>query len=172
MPPPADFRQVGHSFPPIQQCGRYNGRISYWRLFAIENVIRIIAHTLLITQYPREWVSSTISKDKYAYLEHRKASYRSQPAGSTPGPHDVYYLSLSDLTKIVANHADLFRLTMPYVDVDSWIARLERVHLPRNLVAHMNWPNDNDRAEIERLYRETRSLHRLLQRNGFPFQVP
>jgi hypothetical protein len=172
MHPPTDFRQFPFALSPIQDCGRYNGRISYWRLYAIENALRIIAHSVLITQYPRDWVSQTVSRKKYGEIEFRKADYRSQPAVSSPGAHDVYYLSLSDLTKIVANHADLFKRAIPYLDIDNWIVRLERVRLPRNLVAHMNWPNANDRVEIETAYREMRSLNRLLMSSGFALQVP
>ncbi len=170
MPPPPDFRQVPHALPAVRDCGRYNGRTSYWRLFAIENILRVIAHTVLISQYQRDWVPSVVSKQKYADIEWRKADYRNHPAGSTPGQHDVYYLALSDLTKIIANHADLFRVSIP--DIDTWILRLERVRLPRNIVAHMNWPNTSDRTEIAGLYRQLLSLHRLLNTEGFHFQVP
>jgi hypothetical protein len=46
-------------------------------------------------------------------------------------------------------------------DIDAWIARIEQVRLPRNIVGHMNWPNKVDRQRIDVVYAD---LHQLVQR--------
>jgi hypothetical protein len=74
--------------------------------------------------------------------------------------HGVYYLFLSDLNKIITPNSHLFRPHVP--DIDQWIARIEQIRVPRNIVGHMNWLTAVDRTRIDVLYADLQQLVKLL----------
>jgi hypothetical protein len=170
MAVPPDFRTQPLALSAISDCGRYTARNSYWRLYAIENVLRVIAHSVLTIQISPSWWSVAVSPTVDDKVQRVKADYHRQPHRSNPGNHDIYYLFLPDLTKIVSIHADLFRPIVP--DVDTWIARLEGIRLPRNIIGHMNWLNSADRTDVDSLYKDLRRLHRRLQNEGVNLIIP
>jgi hypothetical protein len=170
MAVPLDFRTKPLSLNAIADCGRYSGRISYWRLYVIENVVRVITHSVLTVQIGPKWWTVAVSPWIDKKVQGVKADYRSQPHRANPGNHDIYYLFLPDLTKIISTHAGLFNPIIP--EIDTWIARLESIRLPRNIVGHMNWPNNKDRSDVDRLYRDIKRLHQQLQRPGFNLIIP
>lgn len=53
-------------------------------------------------------------------------------------------------------NSNLFLPLIP--DIDQWMARIEQIRLPRNVVAHMNWPSQTDRQRIDVFYNDVRSL--------------
>ena len=170
MAVPPDFRTQLLSLNAISECGRYTARTSYWRLYAIENVLRIITHSILTIQIGPGWWSVAVSPPLDNKVQGVKADYRRQPHRSNPGTHNIYYLFLPDLTKIVSVHANLFRPIIP--DIDTWIARLEAIRLPRNIVGHMNWLNSTDITDVDSLYRDLKRLHKQLQNQGVTLIIP
>jgi hypothetical protein len=52
--------------------------------------------------------------------------------------------------------SDLFLPLVP--EIDLWMAKIEQIRLPRNVVAHMNWPSDTDRKRIDVLYDDVVAL--------------
>jgi hypothetical protein len=167
---PSDFRTQLLSLNAISKCGRYTARTSYWRLYAIENIVRIITHSVLTIQINPGWWSFAVSSPVDNKVRGVKADYHNQPRRSNPGNHNIYYLFLPDLTKIVSVHANLFRPIIP--DIDTWIARLEEIRLPRNIVGHMNWLNNTDKTDVRSLYRDLRRLHRQLKMAGVNLIIP
>jgi hypothetical protein len=85
-----------------------------------------------------------------------RSTYTSSPWRSSPGKHDIYFIDLADLNEIIRANSNLFLPLIP--DVDQWMARIEQIRLPRNVVAHMNWPNQTDRQRIDVFYNDVRSL--------------
>lgn len=170
MAAPPDFRTQPLALDGIADCGRYAGRSSYWRLYVIENLVRVIAHSVLTVQINPNWWSVAVSTGVDRKVQSVKSDYRAQPNRANPGSHDIYYLFLPDLTKIVANHAHLFRQIIP--DIDVWVARLEQIRLPRNVVSHMNWLNHADRTDVDILYTALKSLYRRLRKSGINLLVP
>lgn len=170
MAVPPDFRIQSLALSAISQCGRYTGRTSYWRLYAIENVLRVIVHSILTTQISPSWWDVAVSPIIDHKVQRVKADYSRQPHRANPGNHDIYYLFLPDLTKIASIHADLFRPIIP--DIDTWIARLEAIRLPRNIVGHMNWLNSADRTDVDSLYKDLGRLHQRLQKSGVNLIIP
>jgi hypothetical protein len=96
--------------------------------------------------------------------------YASRPWHSTPGKHDVYYTFLSDLSKIITVNSHLFKPIIP--DIDQWIARIEQVRLPRNIVGHMNWPSATDRQRIDVCHADLQQLVQQLVSQGVTLNVP
>jgi hypothetical protein len=170
MPTPLDFRTLPLSTSSIAECARFTGRRPYWKLYVIENIIRVIIHSVLVAQLHPNWWSLAVDPKTDRNVQKRKVDYRSQPHHSYPGTHDIYFLFLSDLSRIMLVNAHHFLPVVP--DVHNWIARLESVRLPRNVVGHMNWLNTNDVQEIDLLYTDIKSLQRRLARSRFALVVP
>jgi len=62
MPRVLDFRL--YSFQPnrIARCGRKIGRDVYWKLYVIENTIRIVIHSVLTAQINANWWSAAVDQ--------------------------------------------------------------------------------------------------------------
>jgi len=143
----------------MTKSGKYVGKTSYWRLYAIENAWRIIVHSVLNAQFaPDDWWVVAVDKPTREKAEDRKKDYAKRPWHGHGGNHGVYYLLLSDLTKIIATHRDLFRPIAP--QIDNWIAKLDDLRLPRNVVGHMNWPTSQDLKRIDVFYEDLQQLLR------------
>jgi hypothetical protein len=170
MAVPPDFRTQPLVLSAIADCGRFTARTSYWRLYTVENDLRVIAHSILTIQINPTWWSVAVSPDIDRKVQNVKADYHRQPHRANPGNHDIYYLFLPDLTKIISVHAGLFRPFIP--DIDTWIAQFEAIRLPRNIVGHMNWLNSVDRTDVDSLYRDLRRLHQRLQKSGVHLLIP
>jgi hypothetical protein len=115
-------------------------------------------------------VSVNLSKDEANFMQRIKLRHRAQPHRSYPGNHDVYFLSLDKLTKIIIAHAALFTPWMP--DIQQWIVRISSVAIPRNIVGHMNWLNAIDEQDIDALYTDLRRLYRQLPATGLTLLIP
>jgi hypothetical protein len=144
--------------------------VSTITLYAIENLFRIIVHSVLTVQIHPNWWSYVISNYKDGKVQAIKQDYANQPGSTLPGSHDIYYLFLSDLTKIISDHSHLFIVFIP--DINQWIIKLEQVRLPRNIVGHMNWPSVVDRSRIDKTYRDTKSLIRRFSNSGINIIIP
>jgi hypothetical protein len=166
-----DFRLSAFARPRVDDCGRYLGHNTYWKLYSIENYLRVILHSILLAQIGPAWLDQSIDREKKRIIERNKLRYLSKPGHTSPGKHDIYYLYLSDLSKIMLLNKHLIVTLIP--DVDTWVLKLEDVLVPRNLVGHMNFPHQGDRARIDALHRELNGLvQKLEKRAGFTIQVP
>jgi hypothetical protein len=98
-------------------------------------------------------------------------SYAQQPWYSTPGRHEIYYTFLGDLNEILRSHSHLFDSVVD--NIDQWIARLEQIRFPRNIVGHMNWLTAADRKRIDVLHSDIQALLRHLVSKGLlTTQIP
>ena len=166
----ADFRAIPFDAVKVDSSGKDIGKNVYWKLYSIENLTRVIIHSVLSAQISSDWwetaVDETIKKRTMRFRE----AYEKRPWHSTPGKHDIYYVYLSDLNEIIRANSHLFR---PIIDdVDEWIAKIEQIRLPRNVVGHMNWPNSTDRERINVIYSDIHQLVRHLARPSFQLAIP
>ena len=132
------------------------GRAVYWRLYAIENVIRVLVHSVLTAQVGPDWWPKCVDSDLQAKTSRSRSKYALNPWHSSPGLHDIYHLDLGDLNSIMRVNRSFFDTVIS--DLDSWIARIEQIRLPRNVVAHMNWPSPTDRKRIDVFHHDVCAL--------------
>jgi hypothetical protein len=169
MPVVRDYRK--YSFLPnrIDRCGRDIGSKLYWKLYAVENTIRIVVHSVLSAQIGTNWWISAVDQTIITKAQRFRASYVARPQNANPGIHDVHLIFLSDLTEIIRANSNLFRPVVP--DIDLWISRLEGIRVPRNLVGHMNFPNAYDRNAIINAYSQLPSLISHLKARNVPLEI-
>jgi hypothetical protein len=170
MPAPKDFRAYAFDPRRVDAAGRNIGQHVYWRLYAIENMLRVITHSVLSAQIGAHWWAVAVAPTIQGKVARTKSDYATRPWHSTPGKHDIYYVFLSDLSKIIAANSHLFAPTIP--DIDQWIARLEQVRLPRNIVGHMNWPHKTDRQRIDVVHADLHQLLGQLVASGIVLSAP
>lgn len=92
------------------------------------------------------------------------------PRNASPGVNDIHLVYLSDLVEIIRANSHLFNPIVP--TTNHWIALLEAIRIPRNLVGHMNFPNAHDRNAIENAYNQLPLLLRDLTVFPIPIKVP
>lgn len=170
MPIVRDFRNYSFSPVRIERCGRFIGRRSYWKLYAVENVLRIFIHSALSAQISPAWWDVAVDPKIRKNAEKFRTQYTKRPSHTQPGGHGIYYVFLSDLNKIIAANSNL--LSPVVANIDSWIANIEEIRIPRNVVGHMNFPNEPDRRRIDRIYSEIRTLIQELETHRLPVQIP
>lgn len=170
MPIVRDFRT--YSFHParIERCGRFVGRRSYWKLYTVENLLRIFIHSALTAQINPQWWNVAVDPAIRKNVEKFKRHYMARPWHTLPGSHDIYFVFLSDLNKIITANSNLLLPVVP--DIDTWIAKIEEIRIPRNLVGHMNFPNGPDRDRIDRIYLEIPALIEHLKTHRLAVQIP
>jgi hypothetical protein len=169
MPSVNDFRLALFNVTRVRACGQSIGRTVYWKLYAIENVMRIIIHSVLNAQIGPHWWTTAVSTTLQGKARRSQAKYRAQPWHSSPGNHDIYHLNLADLNEIVRANKHLFLPVIP--DIDQWLARIELIRLPRNIVAHMNWPQRIDRNRISVVCADIQVLATQLN-SAFSLSIP
>jgi len=170
MPIASDFRNYAFDQVRVDAAGRNIGGRVYWKLYAIENLVRVVVHSVLTAQAGAGWWSVAVDPRLRQRVTDRMKEYASRPWHSTPGRHDIYYTLLSDLSKIITANSHLFKPII--ADIDQWIARLEQVRIPRNIVGHMNWPSQIDRQRIDVCYADLQQLVTHLANQGFSLSVP
>jgi hypothetical protein len=150
-----DFRIKPLNFSSIDDSGKYIGKNIYWRLYTIENLVRIVVHSVLIVQIHKNWWDTAADESLKKKVIKRKAGYLSVPWHSNPGSHEIYFIDLSDLMEIIRANSHLIS---PMVkDIDLWVGKLEQVRVPRNVAAHMNWPNATDKQRIDVLHSDVKA---------------
>lgn len=169
MPATSDFRNYAFSAHRVDASGKNVGRGVYWKLYAIENLLRVIAHSILTVQIGPGWWEGVDPSIKDS-VQRRKAQYAERPWHSMPGRHELYYTFLSELSKIITAHSHLFSPII--ADIDQWVARIEQVRLPRNIVGHMNWPHSVDRRRIDLMHYDLCQLVQQLLASGRDLSVP
>jgi hypothetical protein len=170
MPKAKDFRRTTNFDPArIRSSGKHIGSHVYWKLYASENLIRVIIHSVLSSQVGLTWWSLAVEPRIQQKAQGFRTSYSARPWHNMPGHHDVYYVDLSDLNNIIRANSHLFAPAIP--DIDQWIARIEQSRLPRNVVAHMNWPTDTDSKRIDVLFADLQALAAKLG-SPIPMSIP
>ena len=152
-----DFRAAtAFDAKAVDRSGKDVAKRTYWKLYSIENAVRVLIHSLLNAQIGAQWWASAVDKKLQNKAEGFRKKYTARPWHTPPGTHDIYYIDLADLNEIIRANSNLF---LPVVaDIDQWMAKLEQIRLPRNVVAHMNWPSDTDRKRIDVLYDDVQTL--------------
>jgi hypothetical protein len=118
----------------------------------VENLLRIFIHSALSVQISPTWWDVAVDPKIRKNAEKFRSHYSKRPWHTLPGRHAIYYVFLSDLNKIISANSNLLLPVLP--DVDAWIAKIEEVRVPRNLVGHMNFPNNPDLQRIDGVYSE------------------
>ncbi len=170
MPQVSDFRQFSFDVQRIQASGKHVGRNVYWKLYTIENLVRVFINSVLSIQISPRWWSTAVDPTIAGKATHVKSQYSSRPWHSQPGSHDIYFVFLPDLNEIIRANSHLFLPIVP--DVDQWIARLEQVRIPRNIVGQMNWPSAIDQKRIDVLHSDLVSLITYLSGSGLLIAIP
>lgn len=153
----SDFRSAAvFELPLVGTSGKYIGRNIYWKLYAIENIVRVIIHSVLSVQINTNWWTTATDPKLQKDALNSRQKYSTRPWHAAPGNHDIYYVNLSDLNNIIRANSHLFIPTIP--DIDQWMARIEQIRLPRNVVAHMNWPHQTDRQRIDVFLHDLQSM--------------
>lgn len=151
-----DFRGRPFDVFNVDRSGKDLGRNVYWQLYAVENLVRVLVHSVLSAQVGAAWWSVAVDERIAKKALKRRAANQNTPWHTSPGGHEIYFIDLSDVNEIIRVNGHLFR---PVVDdIDGWIARIEQLRVPRNVVAHMNWLSKRDRQRIGVFYADVRSL--------------
>ena len=170
MPLVRDFRNASFRLDRIGRCGRHVGSKLYWKLYAIENTLRVVVNSVLTLQIGANWWGVAVDPQVVSKASRFRAHYAARPRNTSPGAEDIHLIFLSDLTEIIRANSHQF---LPLVaDANNWIAALESIRVPRNLVRHMNFPNAFDKAAIDSAYSQLPSLIIQLQLNGVPILIP
>ncbi len=170
MPLVRDFRNYSFRSARIDRCGRHIGSKLYWKLYAIENTIRIVIHSVLTAQIGVNWWTVAVDPDVVKRASRFRANYAAKLKNASPGLSDIYLVFLSDLTDILRVNSNQFLPVVP--DTDNWVATLESIRVPRNLVGHMNFPSAFDRTAIDSAYSQLPTLLGHLSTNSVPVLVP
>jgi hypothetical protein len=121
-------------------------------------------------QLGANWWSLAVDPDTVSKAARFRAHYAARPTNASPGVQDIHLIFLSDLTEILRVNSHQFLPVV--VDTNSWIATLEAIRVPRNLVGHMNFPNAFDKAAIDLAYSKLPSLMHQLTTSGVPILIP
>jgi len=160
----ADFRRFAFDLTRVEKSAKAVARESYWRLYAAENLLRVLVHTVLQSQLGDAWWSLATTKTMRDDAEGARQRYLAHPWHGTAGTHPVYFCYLSTLAKIMEANKNLFDPVIK--DIDGWIARTEQVVLPRNIVGHMNWLTATDRSRIQVFHSDLQALIGKLAADG------
>lgn len=170
MPLVRDFRNFHFNQPRVDRCGKFVGRHVYWKLYSIENLVRIFIHSILTAQINGRWWDVAVDPKIQRKAQNIRRQYVQTPGNTLPGSHDIYCIFLTDLSKIIGANSNLF---LPVIaDIDQWIVKLEGIRLPRNLVSHMNFLNQTDRQRIDNTYKEFLTLLSEIEEAGITLLIP
>jgi len=166
----ADFRRFAFDLQRVDKSGKSLARDSYWRLYAAENLLRVLVHTVLESQLGPDWWLLATPKHMQDDAEDARKRYLAHPWHGTAGTHPIYFCYLSSLAKILEANKNLFDPVVK--DIDGWIARTEQIVLPRNVVGHMNWLSATDKNRIQVFHSDVHALLKKLAENGLQLLIP
>ena len=167
-----DFRLIqSFSLKDLDKSAKHVGRTAYWKLYSIENLFRLIVNSVLFAQLDKDWWSKAVNPTTQRTAIKNKNKYKNRPWHTSPGLHDIYYIDLFDLNEIIRVNSGSF---LPVIDdIDQWIVKIETIRFPRNIVAHMNFPNKKDVKRIDIFYDDLVDLIKMIQgQNKIVFRIP
>jgi hypothetical protein len=129
-----------------------------------------VVNSVLTLQVGNTWWGLAVDPKIIARAARFRSHYAVKPSNANPGLEDIHLIFLSDLTEILRANSHQFRPLIP--DTDKWIATLEAIRVPRNLVGHMNFPNAFDKAAIDSASSQLPSLLGQLTGKGVTILVP
>jgi len=165
-----DFRTLPFTLQAVNASGMSVGRTAYRGLYAIENILRVIVHSVLTAQVGPNWWEFAVDDRLRQKARGVRESYASLLGRAPAGRHDLYFTFLPDLNKILRPNSHLFLPAVP--DIDEWMVRIERLRLPRNMVGHANWPTASAATTIRRTHAAARVTIRDVRAAGIPLLVP
>src|SRR5689334_15572658 len=113
MPVVRDFRNYSYRSDRIDRCGRDIGSKLYWKLYAVENTIRIVIHSVLTAQFGPNWWTAAVDPKIVAKASRFRATYVAKQKNANPGLSDIHLVFLSDLTDILRVNNHLFGPIIP-----------------------------------------------------------
>jgi hypothetical protein len=165
-----DYRSHAFDATRVDRTARAIGRGPFAQLYAAENALRVVVNSVLVVQSGPDWWLTSVDPRLQAQATTFATRHAAKPWYSTPGPHGLYYLFLSDLAEIVRANLNLFLPLVP--DINLWLFKIEDVRLPRNVVCHMNFPTTVDQQRIAVFYNDVRRLVSQLASEGLAMKVP
>lgn len=170
MPLVRDFRNYAFLPRRVDRCGRDVGNKAYWKLYSIENTIRVVVNSVLSQQIGQHWWSTAVAPRVASEAQRRRAGYTAKPGHANPGAHDIYLIGLFELTEILRANSHLFTPIIP--ETNQWLVTLEAMRLSRNLVGHMNFPNTYDRNMVDTTYKQLPTILAHLIARNIPIAIP
>lgn len=168
-----DFRNYSYSYEQILACGKYLGRGWYWKLYAIENTIRIIIHSILSVQWnetPDWWISLAGEAKKNAQKNINRYLPTETRIFSRPGKHPIYFIDIKDLNEIIRVNSAYFLKIIP--NLDKFMLDIENIRIPRNIIAHMNFPNRTDLNRINVFYDDLQIILDIIKEKKIELKIP
>lgn len=141
-----DFRNKSYSINNLITSGKYSGNRFYYKLFVIENMIRIFIHTILENDNPTvlEWWDELVP-NRLKKTWHSMSSH-----------HGIYHIFLNDLNSLIIENRPLIE---PYVDnLDDLILEIELFNDVRRKIAHTKFLNTNDIKKLDELYIKSKKI--------------
>jgi hypothetical protein len=170
MAPVPDFRTLPFAVATLDASGSSVGRTSYRKLYGIENILRVVIHSVLTAQIGPGWWAFAVDPDLQRDVSRVRRQYGDLLGRAPAGGHDLYFTFLPQLNDILRPNSHLFVPVVP--DVDRWLVRIERLRLPRNMVGHANWPSVPAANTIQATYTAARKLVRDVDGAGVPMLIP
>ena len=128
----------------------------YARLYVFENSIRNVIQRILQAGHGKEWWSKCAPEFVQNQVRSRRDSEAKKPWHGKRGAHDIHYADFSDLRRIIEKNWGSFSWLFPD---QPWIVhKLSELEHPRNVVAHCNPLNKQDRDRISLYYRDWNKL--------------
>jgi|SRR5579859_6245542 len=90
MPAVRDFRSYPYKPVRIDRCGRNIGSKVYWKLYAIENTMRVVIHSILTVQVGPNWWGVAVDPKTVTKATRFRSSYANKPKNANPGTSDIY----------------------------------------------------------------------------------
>ncbi len=145
----------------MQATARSVANGPYSKLYAAENIVRVVVHSVLLAQVGSDWWLKATNSDLQKQAARFAGRFAGNPWYGNQGTHPIYYAFLGDLADIMRDTSGLFIPLLP--DVDQWIARIDQAEMPRNVIGHMNFPSAIDRKRIDVFHHDVRGLATKLQ---------
>src|SRR4051812_49407970 len=113
MPLVRDFRSTSFNLDRIDRCGRYVASKLYWKLYSVENTLRVVINSVLTLQVGGNWWSVAVDPDVVRQASRVRAHYAAKPRNANPGRENIHLVFLSDLTEILRENSHLFLPVVP-----------------------------------------------------------
>src|SRR5947207_14626622 len=111
-----DFRSLAFDIAKVDASGKDIGRRIYWKLYAIENIVRVIVHSVLSVQIGPNWRASAVDPRIQRSVQRVQADYAASPWHTQPGRHETYFTFLTNLNEIIRANRNLVLPVIPHLD--------------------------------------------------------